>query len=352
MIFRNGLWLPTPRRILRALPSIWPNGRTREADMYARPIGMQGWYTVRAKDASSGRVIKELSFPNLITNYGMNFFGEPGGALNHGVFARHTYIGLGSGNTAPAFTDTALATELGRSVVAGTGDGVESYVAGPPEYGQVRWVRTFGTAVANGTIREIGVFDAAAAGNMLSRALLLDVLGNPTSIVKTSGMTIDVIYDFRWYIPANDVDYAAVSIGGSPYDLKIRPINTNGANGWRYATRYGTFRPIGENYSMVEAAWHGSSATRIEARTTTTGAVSNAAATNMRAAYVAGNHYVDHTHIWTAAQGAITFGQIYFCDHTAVGTVRALFQMSLTPALAKSGAQQLALNFRTSWARV
>lgn len=319
--------------------------------MHAHTIGMQGWFTVRAKDAQSGRVIKEFSFPNLITNVGMNWYGNPGGAVNHGVFARFTYIGLGSGNVAPAFTDTTLAAELGRSVVAGTGDAGESYVAGPPEYGQIRWVRTFGSAVANGTIREIGVFDAAAAGNMLSRALLLDATGAPTEFVKTLGMTIDVIYDFRWNIPAADVDYAAVNIGGSNYDLKIRPINTNGANGWRYATRYGSFRPIGENYSMVEAAWHGSAATRIEARTTVTGAVSNVAATNTRAAYVAGNFYVDHTHIWTAAQGAITFGQIYFCDHTAVGNVKALFQMSLTPALAKSGAQQLALNFRTSWAR-
>lgn len=351
MIFRDGLWLPTPRRIIRALPSIWPGGRTREAEVHTHGVGMQGWFTVRAKDAQTGRVIREFSFPNLITNYGMNFFGAPPVA-NRGVYLHFGYIALGSGNTAPAFTDTTLATELGRSNTGATGDATESYVAGPPEYGQIRWIKTFGSAVANGTIREIGVFDAAAAGNMLCRALLLDANGNPTEFVKTSGMTIDVIYDFRWYVPQADVDYAAVNIGGSNYDLKIRPINVSDAQGWRYAARWGTFQAPGTTYSLLFNAFIHSAVSGIVAKTTSTGATSSSAAQNTAAAYVSGNFYADHTSIWTAAQGALTFGRIVFCDRTDSGTLRGLFQMQFTPALAKSGVQQLALNFRTSWARV
>jgi len=91
-----------------------------------------------------------------------------------------THLGVGSGANNPALSDTALQTELDRNEITletltGNQYIVESF---------------FATGEANGTIREIGLFDAAAGGNM-------DFRGQPTSPqVKTSTKQLRVTITF------------------------------------------------------------------------------------------------------------------------------------------------------------
>ncbi len=77
-----------------------------------------------------------------------------------------TYMGIGTGTTAAALGQTALVTPLGSRAVA-TISNVSTNVAGDT----VLWVRAF--AITTGTtVTEIGIFNAATAGTMLSRIVL------------------------------------------------------------------------------------------------------------------------------------------------------------------------------------
>ena len=90
------------------------------------------------------------------------------------VLTKATYMAAGTGTTAATAADTALGTEIERNAIAesttGTSDVVVSLFLGSTE--------------ANGSsLTEVGSFDAAAAGNMMNRALF-------TAITKTSSVDV------------------------------------------------------------------------------------------------------------------------------------------------------------------
>ena len=107
---------------------------------------------------ANGEVIT-FSKHNMIVNVGYDFIcdamckasGRPGVM---------SYIGLGSGTTAAAATQTALVSELKR--VAST----YAHVAGTKTF---TVSANFGAGVATGAITEAGVFNAATSGIMLDR---------------------------------------------------------------------------------------------------------------------------------------------------------------------------------------
>ena len=90
-----------------------------------------------------------------------------------------THLGVGSGAADPALSDTALGTELDRNAITETLTGNQYIVEA-----------FFGTGEANGTVREIGLFDAAANGNM-------DFRGQPVAPqVKTNTKQMRVTITF------------------------------------------------------------------------------------------------------------------------------------------------------------
>ncbi|MFA7121506.1 MAG: hypothetical protein WC277_08480, partial [Bacilli bacterium] len=84
--------------------------------------------------------------------------------INGVSVAPFKYIALGSGTTTEATTDTALATEIAANGLARA-----EATCGYESLGKATWTHEF-TATADGMqINEVGIFDAAAAGNMLMR---------------------------------------------------------------------------------------------------------------------------------------------------------------------------------------
>lgn len=94
------------------------------------------------------------------------------------------YIGWGTGATAEAVTNTALATEATEARTAGTITGVTTTVTGDTH----RVVGTLTVAGANKTITEVGLFDALTVGVMLLRALFT---GIPLQIGDAIAFTLD-----------------------------------------------------------------------------------------------------------------------------------------------------------------
>lgn len=97
---------------------------------------------------------------NLIVNGGFDAICANIAGTSVGAFK---YIGVGTGNTAAAATQTALVSEL-----PGRGTGTYAHTAGTKVF-TVSYL--FAAGVATGAITEAGVFNASSAGTMLDRVV-------------------------------------------------------------------------------------------------------------------------------------------------------------------------------------
>ena len=98
---------------------------------------------------------------NLLTNNGFDFIADA--MFKASQPGAMTHVAIGSGATAAAANQTALITELARAAA------VYAHVAGTKA---VTLVVTFAAGTGTGTVREVGVLNAASNGVMLSRATL------------------------------------------------------------------------------------------------------------------------------------------------------------------------------------
>ena len=121
---------------------------------------MIGEYEVKliGKDGTVKEVRKGK---NVITNVGK---AQVAGLINGVVTTPFKYIAIGTGTTAPAATDTALATETHRKLA----DSVSRATTNVANDTAVL-VATFSGYTGTEAVTESGVFDASSGGNMLCR---------------------------------------------------------------------------------------------------------------------------------------------------------------------------------------
>jgi len=186
--------------------------------------GYEGWYKMEAfrvdaegVEIPGTRRIAADWFPNLITDAGLDLFGTLSGASST-VFA---FCRVGSGNTAPAFSNTALVSQVAFS---STEQAITSGVNRTGTfYGWRRRTLRFAAGVATGTLAEVGV-SATQTGSLFSRALILDGGGAPTTITVLSDEVLDVTYELRCYPTLSDAT-GTVNISGTNYNWIARPLN-------------------------------------------------------------------------------------------------------------------------------
>lgn len=194
------------------------------------PVQFAGHYTLR-RIGPDGRTRQILEFDNVITDLGLDLITTaPAYAYGFGYYLNVCCVG--TGNTPPSYTDTALASYLAS---AGRGDAsmAMTYVAGPPTYWKGVATYRFGTGVAAGNLTEIGTYPTnGSALGLFSRALILDSGGVPTTLTVLPDEILDVTYELREYISTADVLGTFVS-GGVTYNTVCRPseINTPGQLG-------------------------------------------------------------------------------------------------------------------------
>lgn len=275
-------------------------------------------------------------FPNLITDAGLNRMGDNVDWLN--------WCQVGSGSAAPANGDTSLQSRIAGSntVQAQTGGAQPS----APYYVFRRKTFRFAEGVAAGNLSEVGV-GWATTGSLFSRALILDSLGDPTTLTILADEILDVAYEFRFYPKTTD-DTGSVTLTGNlagTYDWIFRAANVNNANaasGWEVQSS-------GTSAGSVNASPAGSGALsgNIGAITASpAGTVSDILAP-VAAAYVASS--LERT--FTASIG-LDKGNV-------VGGIRSLqlklgigyYQIQFDPAIPKTSSDLLTLNFKHTWAR-
>lgn len=283
-------------------------------------------------------------FPNLITNAGLD-------TLAAGDWDLRACVG--SGNTAPAFTDTQLASLVASTTtVFSSSTSVQST---EPYFATATKEWQFAQGAAAGNLTEVGV--GPSPTNLFSRALILDGMGDPTTITVLPNEFLNVSYQLRMFPPLVDVNNSIV-LDGVNYDYTIRasrvttaarpygwlmftssPPNTDGATNELRAAR--TFTGV------IGTITGGPSGSSLQGGTPSNPAYSPGSF-NRTSSWTWGindnNHGIRSIEIgW----GTIT--------QVGVGTVaggRGSFQIGFSAPIPKDNTKQLTLSFNLAWARV
>lgn len=303
---------------------------------------------VVSKDAECNQVSKDTGFfDNLITDVGMNRIGEVSSSSSgtSAVFA--TLCGrfvVGSGSAVPQFTDTALQ----NPVAFASGDpGLDSQSSNYDRgWYEITVAHQFGQGEAAGNLSEIGIQSGSASGPLWSRALILDGIGNPTTITVLPDDFLTCYYTLRIMIPKEDavfninVDYDEDGI--VPTVVTGRPLRANESsvgNGWGLTPMYD---------GSLNSVLAYSGGLSVPTATTPLGSAigGNIQAGASYAAYVPDSFERFHTL-------SLTLGQLNSPNIRTVKVDRMLgcWQVEFDPPLQKDNTQTMQLTFGYSWAR-
>lgn len=294
-------------------------------------IGFAGRFKLEAVNADTGeRRVLAPWFNNLITDQGLNRIGTGGiGGYCH----------VGTGTTAPAVTDTALATKLAHTTSAISG--VSSGSASLPYYGSRTQVFRFGVGVAAGNLSEVGIGYNATA--LFSRSLIKDSSGNPTTITVLPSEYLDVTYELRMYAPEADVPFSIV-ISGVTYTGVARAAEATTFSGstdpWYGGYLFGSGASLGAAQVRAYNGTIGGAAAVPSGTVSFLGSPSNSAYSN---------NSLQLTGTVTAALGTgnLAGGISALVVYTTLGA----FQMSFSPAIPKDATKVLSVGITLSWAR-
>lgn len=174
-------------------------------------VGVAGYYTFEL----NGVKVFESTSKNLITDFGWNRL------FNLTLVAvSSSALQVGTDNTPPAVTDTALGAVLAQKVATSSETiGTGSDTTGNYSYSRYTYVFAQGAVVGN--VAEVGWKVASTDASLTSRALTKDGLGNPAVIVVTAIDQLTVIYELRYYRAAID-STGSVTVAGVPTTYTIR----------------------------------------------------------------------------------------------------------------------------------
>jgi len=299
----------------------------------------QGFYTLRlgTLDADGNEVDcyePVPTFPNLITNGGLERMGDNGDWLSR------TYVG--SGSAVPNFNDSAM-----NNFVASTGaqqSSVKGAQSSEPYFTWIRITRRFSAGQAAGNLSEVGI---GWLNGLFSRALIVDADGNPTTITVGADQFLDVTYEFRFYPKTTD-DTGTFTLAGNlggTYDYVLRPSNVTSNNsvlGW-YLSAGGTSMDWLGATSAGRKVYSGAIGSITE-----TPSGSSIYATNLTAsAYEASSHTRKVTMTLGLDAGNFETGIKSAFFILGIGA----FQAEFTPAILKTNERLLNLEFSHSWGR-
>lgn len=292
-------------------------------------IGSRGEYTIYVTK-SDGSIKQKLHFPNLITNIGLEQMANNNDWL--------LYCRVGSGSSAPEYTDTQLVNQIASF---GPHSAVSDFTQTTPPYRTHSFKRyTFPVGTVTGNISEIGVGWGATGNTLFSRALILDSLGNPTSITVLSDESLVVEYRHYYYLPDSDWTGEVTLTGniGGVYDIIGRAANAldDRNNSARYAQTNTGSVGIGGTTAGV-------SINDIAAVTSSPGNLTGSGVG--RSAVVIGPTTVRHTMVVPPTVGNSGIRSVL------IQMGNSAFQYQFDPPIPKTSDDTVTLNFDLSWGR-
>jgi hypothetical protein len=311
--FAPDIWLPKHRDI------ILPTAR----------YGLKGFYKIEAVRADGTKRLLADWFPNIITSIGQDQWYT-------NVFPPAA-CAVGSGNTTPAVTQTALTT-LVASTTTNLGSS-NAFQSSSPWFTTVTTTYQFGIGVAAGNLSEVGIGSSATA--LFSRALILDGTGNPTTITVLSSEALNVVYQLNVYPPQTDVT-GNVTLNSIVYAYTLRAANVTQGN-WGMLG--------GESMSIAQPNIHNVGLQAI----TSIPAGSNAGADSYtNPSYTSGTYTNSYSATWginTGNFGGSGAGALVWQNGNNGGT-RGAYQVGFSPFIPKTSSYILVLNWAISWLRM
>lgn len=295
-----------------------------------------GRYKIEAVKVDSGerRLLADW-FPNIITDIGLNRLGtaDP-----------YDRCVVGTGSATPATTDTQLQTFVASTTtLQSSSSGAQNT---EPYYGYYFTTYRFAAGAAAGNLAEVGM--GWANTSLFSRALILDGLGNPTTITVLADEFLDVTYEARLYPPTTDSVYN-VTISGVVYTFTSRAASVTSSSAWGFPTSFFSGPLISDS-----AYYNGS----IGAITTTPSGTSVTGATNLGTYSIDSysNNSLERTFALSSSisQANLTGGisaMLISGDNNVATTSCGAYQIGVSPAIDKDATKTLTLNFGVSWAR-
>lgn len=294
------------------------------------PHKMAGWFKLEAVRADGSRRLLADWFPNLIVNAGLDAIG------NNATWLSQCFVG--SGNNAPANTDTSLQT-----LVASTSSinvNTQGNSGSSPWFGTTTNTYRFAIGVATGNLAEVGV--GTDATHIFSRALILDGGGSPTTITVLSSEALDVTYQLQNNSPTADVT-GSITIAAVSYAYTVRAANANGTTQWAVGS-HGDQGGLG---GITPTVFNGAigAVTGQPSGTSATGAGANSAYSN-------GNHFTDALISFSLVQGNVSGGVAALLFSLGQGgSSLGEMQIGFVPSIPKDGSHTMTLGVRHTWAR-
>jgi hypothetical protein len=236
--------------------------------------------------------------PNLITDVGLDDLVES----TYWSSWRSRLV-VGTGSSEPAFTDSALDTEVEEGTT--NGDNAEtSRTVGSTIITRLNRVSKRVTLTANRNLTEYG-FRRLSAGSLNIRELFRDELGDPVTISMLSGKILQVDHELTADLPRDGIldtltieerDATNTLISTTPYDVEIGFVSYTG-----YGTSGTTLEPFivaddGEDYYLKGRTVDFSLPTTVERPgSTTNGPYTFNQSLYTFSTYVAGTRYRDIT---------------------------------------------------------
>lgn len=347
-------------------------------------LGLKGRYKLQRRKAEyladgktrfAGAVIEESAWSdNLITNAGKNAIMT----LASGGANMFFHCVVGTGNTAPAESNTSLASYLGYfDFVQAASTTRNSTVA--PYYVKHSATFRFKPGSATGNVAEVGMVltsSASAAINasttLHSRALIVDGVGSPTTVTVAADEYLDVTWELFIYPTDEGTGSFNMTIDGvvTAFNYTVRPceLDATGSPGENVAGPMfaGVGISVGSEPStrgfvslsvvepVIASVNYGTYATTFPISTVqghptpraTNVAASDAPNTFAAAAYTNGNYYRDYTAQWSLNNGNMNIKSIVFW-------LRAVsYQLELNNVVAKINTKVFTITVRLSIANV
>lgn len=295
------------------------------------PSKLCGFFKMEAIRPDGRKRLVADWFPNLITDAGLNRMAY-GGYLN----ACH----VGTNNTPPNVLNNSLVGYVGgTTTVQSSSYGAQSTA---PYYGWKRITYRFNVGVATGNLAEVGIATAAANGGstvLFSRALILDINSNPTTITILPDEVLDVTYELRNYPPLVDVPQTLTITGSGSHDMVTRAAFVTSSSWGLYLGGGVSFNTSGVDGFVFNGS--------IGAITSgPSGNSSNVSQYNV-GSYVENSLERSGGYGFGLNQGNLAGGITAARYQTTLG----YYQTSFSPAITKDATKTLSFVFKTTWAR-
>lgn len=303
--------------------------RTREVEV-ASNSSCEGRFKLVAIKPGVGVRSETPWIKNLILNTGL---------VQLGVDPVRAKCWVGTGTSTPLVTDAGLGNPL-ASTTDTSGVGAGSGNSGAPDY--YLWRRhayRFAPGAAAGNLTEIGI--SSSAGVFLSRSLIKDEFGQPTSFTVLSDEVLDVVYEFRSYPNLSDLEYT-ISVAGQSHDLISRAANVGNTISSALWNHYG-LSGAPSHYSVYEGP--------IGSITSYPPGSNSFASSATVQAYQ--NNCVSAVQIsFGLSQGNFAGGiKSLVLSYAATNMSTTGFQININPPIMKTNSHVLALSAQYSWGR-